>query len=820
MADPKPKASTRRRARPAAAAPRGFTISTAWALAIVALLTVLFFHEVVVGGKTFVSPDATQPAGFVRAGESSLYHDHVYPLWNPYVFLGMPSFASGAYNPLIYPPDWPIGLLQKMLPLPELTWMLVYYVLAGWFAFLLAREWGARPEGALLGAVVFVFAPNLIAVGSHGHGSQLVDSAYLPLMVWLAARWLQRGGLSNLAWLALAGGFQLLRGHVQVCFYTWIAVVAWGVVAWLAVLRTPAELGPRTLRLAGLALAGALAFGLAGFYNLPLRDYARYSIRGGGEGGGVGMDYATQWSLAPYELPTMVAPSWAGFGGQLYWGSMPFTDYPNIYVGAVAILLLVPAFLANGAPRVYALALAVISILIAFGRNFPLYGFLYDHLPLFNKFRVPVMIVLLYQLAVALGAAWGWTAVLEGARADAGAKRRLDRVLLASGVVVAVALVGGVAAQGAWRAGYIALAVAKKSAPGNPYPAEAATMAYQAWVGDLGRAGLLGLLAVGLAWFAARGRLSAAVASAGVVLLAMIELWPISGRVMQPVIGDPVQRNLEIGRDDVVDFLEKAGPPGTFRVLPVDEIMSNRYAGFHVASIAGYHAAKPRLFQDVLDADLLWPTHGGAAGFNAAWMRLLNVRYLILPERLPTPPPAYREVFAGSRFVYEYLFALPRATVVGSYRVVRPAKAILDSVKNGAADGAGTTFLEEDPHLALGPVAGASARIATYGLNDVTIDVETPGPALLRLADLWYPDWVATVDGRPASLLRADYLLRAVPVPAGKHRVEMHFRSPALSRGLQASIGSLVVILLLFGLSWGMRRRRAAAAAPAAAGAD
>ena len=197
------------------AEPRRFTLTTGWAAAILALLVVLFFHEVFLGGKTFVSPDATQPLGFVVAGEQSLWQDRVYPLWNPYVFLGMPSFASGAYNPLIYPPDWPVAIVQRFLPLPELTWMLLYYFLGGLFMFLLAREWGARPEGALLAGVLFAFVPNLVAVGSHGHGSQLVNSAYLPLMVWLASRWLARGKLMDLGWLALAGGFQLLRGHVQ-----------------------------------------------------------------------------------------------------------------------------------------------------------------------------------------------------------------------------------------------------------------------------------------------------------------------------------------------------------------------------------------------------------------------------------------------------------------------------------------------------------------------------------------------------------------------------------------------------------------------------
>ena len=137
--------------RKSPARPAGLTLTTGWAAAIFALLVVLFFHQVVIGGKTFVSPDTTAPAGFVRMGEQTLYKDHEYPLWNPYVFLGMPSFASGAYNPLIYPPDWPVAIVQKVMPfLPDLTWMLIYYFLGGLFMFLLAREWGARPDAEIV----------------------------------------------------------------------------------------------------------------------------------------------------------------------------------------------------------------------------------------------------------------------------------------------------------------------------------------------------------------------------------------------------------------------------------------------------------------------------------------------------------------------------------------------------------------------------------------------------------------------------------------------------------------------------------------------
>ena len=789
-------------------------LTTGWAAAVLGLLVVVFFHEIALQGRTFVSPDTVAPAGFVRMGEQALYKERVYPLWNPYVFLGMPSFASGAYNPLIYPPDWPLALIAKVVPLPDMTWMIIYYVIGALGLYLLAREWGARPEGALIGAAAFVFAPNLVAVGSHGHGSQLVDSAYLPVMLWLAARWMRRGALPDLAWLALAGGFQLLRGHVQICFYTWLAVALYAAVEWVAGLRRPGAAVTLTARAAAVAGAAALAFGISGFYSLPLRDYARWSIRGGTEGGGVGMAYATQWSMAPYELPSIVVPGWVGFGVPTYWGGMPFTDYPNAYLGMVAVLLALPAFVSpprgeGAAPRVFALLLGLFAILVCFGSHFPLYAFLYEHLPLFNKFRIPVMAVILLQLAAAVGTAWGVSAALEAPAPDAGregaARARapragrgaVDRVVLVSGVLLAAALLLGLAGREALRGAYVSFALGVN--PG--IPRELADAAYGGFVSDLARVSALGLLALGVVELCRRGRVPAGGAGVALLGLLLIELWPVSGRVMKPVIGEVTARRLDAGRDDVVEFFERQQDAGQFRILPLEEFQSNRFAGFGIASVGGYHAAKPRLFQDFFDARLQQ---------DPSWLRLLNVRYIVTQRPLEGVPPYLRLAYQGSGAVYENLVALPRATVVGAWQVVSPAKAILDSVSAGTRDAAAFTWLEKDPGIAPADVAGASATIASYRLNEVAVDVETPVPALMRLADLWYPDWSATVDGARSEVLKADYLLRAVAVPAGRHRVTFRFESRAVRNGLLLSAASLaaVVALLAAGL-WAQRRRPA-----------
>jgi hypothetical protein len=803
---------------PAAARPRptgaAFPMSLRWAAVILGVLVIGFFHALVFEGKTFGSPDAVAPAGFVRMGEKALYQEHIYPLWNPYVFLGMPSFGSGAYNPLIYPPDWPLALVAKVIPLPDMTWLLLYYFLGGLFLYLLAVEWGAAPLGALIGGAAWAFVPNLVAVGAWGHGSQLVDSAYLPLLLWLTARWMRRGGLHHLAWLALAGGFQLLRGHVQVCFYTWMAVAIYvAIEAITTAVKRPAELQRVVVRGAGIALAAGLAFGLAGFYNLPLKDYARWSIRGGGEGGGLGMARATAWSLAPYELPTLVIPGWTGFGGASYWGGMPFTDYPNAYVGIVPFLLLLPAFLANGAPRLFAIVVSAVALLIAFGSHFPLYAFLYDHLPLFNKFRIPVMIVVLVDLAAALGAAWGWSELLRAHDGDDARRRALDRMLMVTGALLVVGLLVVVGAQGAVREAYLGMIGRYRhdiELGRQSFSPDAAAAAWGEFSGSWTRAMVLGLFAVGLGWLAARGRVPATLASGLALILVLVELWPVSTRVMERAISDVVPHSLDVGRDDTVEFLEKAGPPGSFRILPVQEFQSNRFAGFGIASVGGYHAAKTKLVQDLLDKDL---------ALNPAWLRLLNVRYMVLDRPMPQLPPGFAVAHQGAAEVLEFQAALPRVTLVSRVEVVRPAIAILDSVATGRYDSGTMAFVEQDPGVPLGPIHDAGAVISSYGMNQVVVDAKTDGPALLRLADLWYPDWAVTVDGRPATLLKLDYLLRGVVIPAGSHRVVFSFRSASVRQGLTLSLGSFAVILALFGVAWWSGRRAVRPASPAPAGA-
>jgi len=270
----------------------------------------------------------------------------------------------------------------------------------------------------------------------------------------------------------------------------------------------------------------------------------------------------------------------------------------------------------------------------------------------------------------------------------------------------------------------------------------------------------------------------------------LFDLLPIDTRLMRDVLGSPSVLTAAGERDDIVGYLEAQKKPGDeFRIFPVREFQSNRYAGFGIASLGGYHAAKPKLYQNFMDAD-----SGRAKQSPIAW-RLLNVRYIVFPGLLP-PAMGLTEVFRGQQeIVYRFDGALPRATLVPSYRVV-PHEQQLALFSDPTSDPAEVTLLSEDPGIR--PVPGGAVTIDQYGLNQVRLTTSTPGPSILRLADLAFPGWKVTIDGKAAKSLTADYLVRAVAVPAGNHAVVWEFHDPAFERGLRISIGAFVLILLLY----------------------
>lgn len=794
--------------RGAAAAGNGI-----WILAVL-LGVAAFFYPVLFGGQVFSSPDAQAPQGFAVYAEAWRARTGQYPFWNPFIFCGMPSYAALAYNPDIYFPDWIFKLLGNMAP--PMLWLIAYYMIGAVALFAFLRDRGALPGPAALGGLLFALTPNLIAVGGHGHGSQLVNSGLIPVVLLALHRFLARGTTSWLALLALALGAQVLRGHVQIAFYTWL-VVAIYLGFYVADRRRGGSTFavPLARGLGGVVLALVLAVLLGAVIILPVAAYTPDSIRGGGPTGGVSIEYATAWSLGWAELLTLVVPSAFGFGGATYWGTMPFTDYPNGYMGILTLgFAAFGLWQTRGRGQGFFVVLAVLGLLIALGKHFFLYDLFYRLLPFWNKFRVPVMILVLTQLAVASLCALGLSRMLALAReapaAASPAARLCGRLAAAGLVLLAVVLVAGQPLRDRYAAAF--RSNPRIVAQHRDSPAEAARLGRLAASrahADLARClTLFSLAATGGHFLLRRGRrLAPGLFLGGVALGSALDLVPIGREIMAPVTAPPTVLTRVTEPDPVTTFL--SGQPGPFRMYPLEEFRSNRFATFGIASVGGYHAAKPRAYQDLLDAFGIETLEIFRHPERYRFMDLLNVRYLVTSLDLGASG-RFPLVHAGPVRAYENPTAGPRAFLVGEAMVEAEPARVLARLADPAFDPARQAVVASEVGPLAGPDVTGSARVVEHELNWVVLEVTASGPALLVLGELYDVGWRATIDGRPAPVVRADHIFRSVRVEEGTHRVRFDYMAPGFRLGLGLSVAAGAVILGLGGVgSWrGLRGRR------------
>lgn len=848
----------RTRGQPAPPASRSLP---SWVVVTVALLLglLLLYPEPLLRGQIFASADASNADAFGLVGNAALAAGD-YPLWNPYLFAGMPTFGSLSYTRFLYPPGVLITFFQDHLGFPPLTWVFVHLLTGGLgMAYLLSR-WRLPVFALVLGSLAWLLLPKVTAWVVHGHGSKLGSAMYLPWVVAFTLDVLSGRGRRGVALLGLLLGLQILRGHIQIVYYSLLTVggltVANGIVPWVPGAAETVR-GSRWRRAALIACAVGLAFLIGAILLVPLQDYAGISIRGAdAEGGGLTYGYATSWSLAPGEVATFVLPSAYGFGKATYVGQMPIADYPN-YLGLLLLVLAACAWWTGrrGLAIVCGL-LFLFAVLIAFGRHAPvLYDLLYRYLPFFNKFRVPSMILILAAFAAVVLASHGVAALGRDEIRASRWFRALPWVL--GGVGALLLLLGGTGlAENAFQERLRGLAQAsQKAAP--PALLQAAWQLHRA---DLVRIGLILLVAASALLYAGR-KVTFARRGLGWVLalLVLVDLISVDGLIIHPERGlmdaardasgqvrlvragrllRPYRHAREqIGRGPL--FGELAVAVGHDRVWPVGRLaMQNDFMAAGIRSLGGYHPAKLADYEHVRKR--LYDTKDPAFRL-VAWLagRVIAIDGELSGEHFPryrehgmdlAPEPLYR----GSAFLYENRAALPRARLVSEYVLASDLPrgenldAFLDGVQAGSIPVAARVVLDREPMPSPQPVssptsasglpptpqpgsspptppaaaspAAASLPVPEFlqdGLDEVILRTSAEQPAILVLADMMAPGWRVEVDGRPAELLRADFILRAVALPGGEHEVRFSYGDPAVRRGLILTLIGLGCVLVL-----------------------
>ncbi len=848
-----------RTAMPGERLARPYQILIAAGLVITAIC--VMYPELVFKNRVFLSGDFEAAASFAAPAQKAMAETGGYPLWNPYLFSGMPSYESLSYNPYVYPVSAVTGFLTDTLGFPNATWLLFHVFLLGLGVFLLLADRGVHFVIAACAGILMMWSPHHVAVGAYGHGSQANAIAYIPyaLLFWDRI-WRGKPLLLNAAALVIVLGFQLLRAHIQISYYTFALLGLHAIFFGAGKIRAarhgkadveyPTVLGlfRRSLRregvphkrlavietadlavVFGIVVVAALAVSAVLF--LPVRDYSAYSIRGASASGGLDYGYATSWSLHPLESLTFIIPFSFGFGKILYHGHMPFTDYPN-YLGLVVVLFSVFAVVLARSRFVWFLVFVVVATtLVSFGKYFPLlYNPLFKWLPYFNKFRVPVMVLIVQQFAFALLFAIGLSAALKS---DSDATRKSALWGLGGALVLLVACVLG---SSYWTDGF-ARAVAKNISivRSAPEQLQLARLAGAFLFKDLVKTSLVLAGVFGFIGLYVRRVIPAWVFVSLVGFVAMADMYLVDRYVLHPehlypkslgvsdqvsIIKDKTVRDRFLDPDAVIDFLRQhsvndtiaggartGGHEGFYRVFPAfhpsaplerGDFATNRYMNFGISSLGGYHPAKLSVY-----ADFVRVLESAAKKSNYHLLGIMNARYVVTSYPFPDVA-SFRQVWEGvgfdgqKRYVYVNTQALPRLFFVDRYRTLEPDQilALLPTLPSNGIDLSETVLLEEEPSVTPVSKTGAHAIVTHYASNEIRVDANLPSPAILVLSEVFYPKWKMTVDGKERDVLKADHVLRAVALDAGSHEIVFRYDTALLKRGLTISVATFAAVLI------------------------
>lgn len=788
------------------------------------VLLLIFFYQVMLTGMTFQAPDRLTANASVPFMKDALARG-IYPLWCPYIFGGMPSYGSLMSAPWVNVVDstvlWLYNLVHGILPLSGFTIIFLNFILFAGLMYFMLREQKISSSPALFAAVAIIFMPQFIAFTAYGHSTKFMSLVLIPLIFLLGERLLEKKNGFYLSLTALAIGFQMMRAHVQVSYYTFLMLGLYFLFKLFSDWRD--KKGVQGALIGGGLLGTAIVAGvlLSSVLYVSVLDYQRFSIRGGGAGGGLDYGYASNWSFHPLEMMTFVIPSFMGFGGETYWGKMPFTDYP-LYFSVLVLLLSGIAFVLKRNRLTWFFGtLALFSLLVSFGKHVPiLYTPMYKFLPYFNKFRIPSMIHILLDFAMVALAAYGLQALLDfrqqrdklknSEQLQKSLKRYFYIFIAVIGVITLSVLLS--------KSGFMSL-VAGSRAQLNFAQRELAY--YDALKDSLIILILVSLGAILISQFL-KNKLSGTFLTIALTALTVVDLWLVDFRIINPQ--SPANEKAFFAATPDVEFIKQDN--GQYRIFPVLSEKSGNWFMYHlIQNILGYHPAKLRIYQEFLEETGFDPQgqafitkywryvmrdgkpsyqpipvqqiSANRLAFDSAMLDMLNVKYLIA-SGLPIYDPRYQEVYHQEPWVYENTTVLPRAFFADSVEVLNGRKSVFTRMKDGKFNPRHTAILEEQPPFSVMPAKGDTAIVTSYDIHKITIDAKVVNPAVMVLSEVYYPaGWKAYVDGAETKIYKTNYILRSIFLKPGDHKIEFRFAPSSFALGLWISVITLILLLSL-----------------------
>ena len=771
-------------------------------ISILLAICSILFYKVMFADYMFLSADSLSAKSVSHGINISNDKYNEYPTWMPWMFAGLPSTHSMQNISAYYFPHHIISNL-KLLGIPWFWNFALHFIFCGFGMYLLLRKIKLRFYSSILGACCFMINPWMIVNIVHGHGSQVMTAAYIPWVVWAMLSLKNNPNIRNMSILALLIGLQLQRGHVQIAYYTWLIMGIYIIYDYISIKKIDINFLWKGIISSFLGLCMSL------WIYIPLLNYTPYSGRSIPKW----IDSATNWSLHPYEMLTIILPSSYGFGDSSYFGYMPFTNFPN-YTGCLLIILALFAFYRNNNKIIYFfLSLCFFSLFVSFGKHFFFYELLFNWLPYFNKFRVPSMMMVIFQFSILVLASIGLNNLLDNIK-----KNKYDKFILKFASIFSILIF------------FIALArYFNYDFSHHQFQDPNVNMTinnYRLLImkNDIVTISILLTLFISSIIAVMNKRITLTMFSIGCICFSVTDMYLVNKKIINPespytpsVIKHKKYLDAQFKNDAIIDFLNS--DKSKFRVLPIGELADNRLVAFNIESSVGYHPAKLASYE-LIDKTV---------GINDNILRLLNIKYLLSTQKYPTNQAenlSLKRVKSGKYYnnfkykdvyVYEYLNAGKRAQFLSDIRYVESKNEGYEILKNSKINISRDSFISKenyDKNIDLMSYNNNSIlKIEEWSPNKIIIKTNTIGPNdkkhFVLLSEMYFPyGWEISGDDG-IEIIEVNNFLRGFFVSNGKKEIVLSFEPKDLKYGSIITYSTLFIVLcmLFFSYRWSLNER-------------
>ncbi len=796
---------------------------------VIFLLIAMIYMNPVLSGKKVQQGDTSNWKGMSKEIKDFRHETGEEPLWTNSMFGGMPSYqiSTKYHNNLMKDVD---DILKLGLPRPaDYLWL----NMAGFFLLLIVM--GVNPWMSIIGAIAYAFSSYFFIIIEAGHNTKAHAMTYMaPVLAGVILTYRGKyilGGILTLLFVSL----EISANHLQITYYLIIILVILGIAELIYHLKEKQL--PHFLKATGILLVAAIiAIGPNITSILLTQQYAEYSTRGESDlskdkenkTSGLDKDYATRWSYGKEETFTLMIPNTKGGASGMigqdkenlesvdnqrmkqiigqqnhYWGNQPFTSGP-VYVGAIVVFLFVLGlFIVKGRLKWVLLAATVLSIFLAWGDNMMWFtNFWLENVPGYNKFRTVSMTLVIAELCIPILA---FMALYKIYKNPGIIKEKQREFFIALGLTAGVSFILYLMPQTFFD--FLSdqeVRIFNQQKNSQPQYAnqinlileELKSVRVEIFKEDAIRSFFFIILGSGLIYLYGIKKIKTTYLFIGVGLLITIDMWAVGKRylsnedfVNKRVVQNPFQptrADKQIMQDEDPNFRVFNTTVSTFNDA------STSY--FH-KSIGGYHGAKLERYQELIEYHI--------SEQNQAVLNMLNTKYFIVKGNNGNPVAQRNPGALGNAwFIENYQIVANADEEINALDDFNPAKtAFVD--KRFKEHLEGKTF-EKD--------TTASIKLTSYEPNHLVYKSKTSKEQLAVFSEIYYPHgWKVYIDGKPADHFRVNYVLRAMVVPEGNHKIEFKFEPDLYHTGESIALASsiVVIILVLGGIYLEAKRRLA-----------